>query len=702
MKDIRALFRPSNIAVVGASRSRGKVGHEVLRNIVEGGYPGKVFPVNPNADHILGLPCYPSVESIGEEVELAVVTVPAKFVPEVAQDCGKAGVKCIVVISAGFKETGYEGARLEEQLLSIVREYGMRMLGPNVVGVADTHTPLNATFANKAPLRGNIAFASQSGAMLTSILDWSLTEGIGFSKIVSLGNKADLDETDILKFLAEDEDTKVILMYLEDVKRGSEFFRAARLAVRRKPVIVLKSGRSEAGSRAVASHTGSLAGSDKAYTTAFEQAGVIRVSRVDELFDLALAFSKQPLPDGEEIAIVTNAGGPGIVATDACEERKVKLASFSEETVRRLRDSLPRAASIYNPVDVLGDANEQRYRATLETVLENQRVKGCVVILTPQAMTKPMEIASTIAQLSRKYAKPMLAVFMGGESVLEANRFLSANGVPCYFFPEKAVNALSGMVKYSKIRRRDHEEGYVLYDADKGKVREILKLVREDGRTVLLTHEAFAVMSAYGIPVPRGGVARSEEEAVDIAERVGYPVAMKVVSPQILHKTDVGGVMLNLNCQEDVRKSYYTILSNVHKYAPHAMVYGIYVQRMLEQGKEFIVGMSRDPTWGPMLAFGLGGIYVNLVEDVAFRIAPITRSEALQMMSETKAYRLIQGFRGEPPLDLEAILDVILRLSQLSTDFPEITEVDINPLFAYRRGCVALDVKITIEKEGRI
>ncbi|MEM1513112.1 MAG: acetate--CoA ligase [Candidatus Jordarchaeales archaeon] len=700
MGDLRALFRPSSVAVVGASRSKGKVGYEVLRNIVEGGYPGKVFPVNPNTDHILGLPCYPSVKSIGEDVELAVITVPAKFVPDVAEDCGGAGVKCIVVISAGFKETGYEGAKLESQLVSIVKEYGMRMLGPNVVGVADMHTPLNATFAAKAPLKGNIAFASQSGAMLTSILDWSLTEGIGFSKIVSLGNKADLDETDILEFLAEDEDTRVILMYLEDVKRGGEFFRKAKAAVKRKPVIVLKSGRSDAGSRAVASHTGALAGSDKAYTTAFEQIGIIRVNRVEELFDLALAFSKQPLPGGEEIAIVTNAGGPGIVTADACEERKVRLASFKDETISRLRDSLPKAASIYNPVDVLGDADEQRYRKALETVLEDPRVGGCMVILSPQAMTKPMEIAVAVAQLSKRHNKPLIAVFMGGESVLEANRFLSLNGIPCYFFPERAVNAMSGMIKYSRIRRRDHEEGYVTFDVDREKVRGILKTVRDDERTVLLAHEAFAVASAYGIPVPRGDIARSEEEAVGVAERVGYPVVMKVVSPQILHKTDVGGILLNLNDPDDVRRGYYSILSNVHNYVPQARVYGVYVQRMIEQGKEFIVGMTRDLTWGPMLAFGLGGIYVNLVEDVSFRIVPVTRSEAFQMVTETKAYRLIQGFRGEPPLDLEAILDVILRISQLSMDFPEINEIDVNPLFAYPKGCVALDVKITIKKEG--
>ncbi|MEM1659097.1 MAG: acetate--CoA ligase family protein [Candidatus Jordarchaeales archaeon] len=700
MNNLRALFRPSSIAVVGASRSKGKVGYEILRNIVEGGYPGKIFPVNPNADQILGLPCYPSVESIGEEVELAVVVVPAKLVPEVAEDCGKAGVKCLVVISAGFKETGYEGAKLENQLVSIVREYGMRMLGPNVVGVADTHTPLNATFAAKAPLKGNIAFASQSGAMLTSILDWSMNEGIGFSKIVSLGNKADIDETDILEFLAEDEETRVILMYLEDVKRGGEFFRKAKNAVRKKPVIILKSGRSVAGSRAVASHTGALAGSDRAYTTAFEQIGVIRVDKVEELFDLAVALSKQPLPDVEEVVVVTNAGGPGIVTADACEERKIKLASLKEETIRRLRDALPPASSIYNPVDVLGDADEQRYRKALEIVLEDQGVGGCIVILTPQAMTNSMNVAATIAQISKKHAKPILAVFMGGESVLEANRFLSLNGIPCYFFPERAVSALSGMIKYSKVKRRDYGEEYVSFNVNKDKVKDVLRAARNDGRTVLLAHEAFAVVSAYGIPVPQGDIARSEDEAVEIADKVGYPVAMKVVSPQILHKTEVGGVLLNLHRPEDVRRGYLSILSNIRKYAPHARVYGIYVQRMVEQGKEFIVGMSRDLTWGPMLAFGLGGIYVNLIEDVSFRIAPVTRSEAIQMVKETKAYRLIQGFRGGQPLDLEAILDTILKVSQLSTDFPEINEIDINPLFAYPKGCIALDVKITIEKEG--
>ncbi len=697
MTSLDFFFNPSGVAVIGASRTRGKVGYEVIRNVIECGYPGKVFPVNPNAKRIFGLTCYPSVEDIGETVDLAVITVPARIVPDVVEKCGKAGVKGVVVISAGFKEIGYEGAKLEEKLVSIVKEYGMRLLGPNVVGIIDTFTPLNASFTAKTPLKGNIAFASQSGAMLTSILDWALSEGIGFSKIISLGNKADLDESDVIEALAEDNKSKVILLYLEDVRRGQRFFDVAKKVVKKKPVIVLKSGRSEAGARAVSSHTGSLAGSDRAYNTAFEQIGVLRIDEVEDLFNLAVAFSKQPVPDGEGIAIVTNAGGPGIIATDACERSGVKLARFKSDTIEALRSILPPAAAIYNPVDVLGDADDARYKAALEAVLNDSNVAGCLVILTPQAMTKAMETAVALVELGKIYRKPILASFMGGEEVLEASKLLVESGIPCYLFPEKAVKALSSMFRYAKIIKK-HEDEYVTFEVDKDLVKSVFKAVYGDRRVALLAHEAFSVVRAYGIPAPRIALARSADEAVRIAEKTGYPVALKVASPQILHKTDIGGVVLNISNAKDVRKEYYNILSNTHKYAPQASVYGVYVQRMVDQGKEFIVGMSRDLTWGPMLMFGLGGIYVNLLEDVSFRIAPVSRQEAIQMISETRAYRLIQGIRGEPPLDLDAIIDVVLRVSQLVTDFPNINEIDINPLFAYQKGCLALDVKITLKK----
>lgn len=622
------LFKPISVAVIGASRHEGKVGYNVLKNIISSNFQGKIYPINPSADNILGRRAYKSILNVNDSIDLAVVTVPAELVPQVAEECGQKKVKGMVIITAGFKESGHRGSELEKDITEKAKEYHFRVLGPNCLGFIDTFTPINASFTSEFPLRGNIGFASQSGAILSGILDWSIDEGVGFSKFISLGNKSDLDESDTIEELANDSNTKVILLYLEGVEDGLRFIEIARKVSRTKPIVVLKSGVSSAGARAASSHTGALAGSDKAYSTAFKQIGVLRAHNIEELFGYGITFSLQNIPKTSSVAIITNAGGPSIIATDKCEEEGLPLAGFEAETIEKLRANLPKESSIYNPVDLLGDALEDRYKFALSAVLSDSNV-GCVlVILTPQAMTKPKETAESIIEASKEYQnKPIVASFMGGEGVREASKNLLSHGIPCFGFPEPGVKSLAGLVKFASLAKAELDGEVPRFDVDKDKVREILTNVYNDDRVVLLGHEAAAVTAAYGIATPKVELARSSEEAVKIAEKIGYPVVMKVSSPQILHKTDIGGVIMNLENTEEVSNAYDTISSNVFRHFPQAQIYGISVQQMVPQGRELIIGMTRDLTWGPMIAAGLGGIYVNLFEDVSFRISPFSRKQ---------------------------------------------------------------------------
>ncbi|MFQ6075458.1 MAG: acetate--CoA ligase alpha subunit [Candidatus Bathyarchaeia archaeon] len=699
---LEALFNPSSVAVIGASRTPGKVGHEVLKNIVESGYRGGVYPINPVAHTILGHKCYPDTLSIPGAADLGIVTVPAPMVPRVAEEAGKGGVKVLVIISAGFKETGMEGSRLESEVMAIFRRYGVRVLGPNCLGVIDTYTPLNASFAAETPLRGEIAFISQSGALCTAVLDWSLGEGVGFSKFVSLGNRADIDEADLMLAVAEDGETRVILLYLEGVGNGAKFLDVARSVTRKKPVIVLKSGITEAGARAVSSHTGSLTGSDLAYDIALRQAGVLRVRTAEELFDLAEAFSTQPIPEGPNLVIVTNAGGPGILAADACEKHGLRMAPISAEVGEKLRSRLPAAAGFYNPVDVLGDAKAERYRFALETVLGSPDVNNAIVILTPQAMTELEETARVVVEVRGRFPnKPVVASFLGGVRMEDAIKVLKEGGIPNYPFPERGVQSLSSLVSYGEYLKSPPSKPTPIYDVDSEKVASVFRRIREEGRTALTGVEAMEVARAYRVSIPSLGLARTREEAVETASEIGYPVVMKVESPQILHKTDIGGVKLNLLSAEEVESAFTEILEGARRYVPKAVVHGVNVQRMMPRGREMSVGMNRDVTFGPLIMFGLGGIYVNFLRDVSFRLAPLTREDALEMIKETRAYTLLRGIRGEARSDIEAIVDVLLRVSQLVTDFDEVEEVDINPLFVYEagKGCVAIDIKIVLKHD---
>ena len=697
---LEPLFKPSSVAVIGASRKVGKVGHDVLKNVLNSGYKGEVYPINPKAQEVLGLKCYPSLLDVPENVDMGVIAVPASIVPKIAEEAGRKRVKVLVVISAGFKESGIEGARLESRLVSICKKYGIRILGPNCLGVIDTSTPINASFASAMPIKGNIAFASQSGALCTAVLDWSLKEGVGFSKFLSLGNKADLNENDVMLELAEDDNTKVILVYLEGVEDGRRFLKVAQEVTRKKPVVILKSGVTDAGVRAVSSHTGTMAGSDLAFDVAFKQTGIVRVGTAQELFDIAEILSTQPLLKGPNVVVVTNAGGPGILAADAIEKYGLKMAPISANVRRVLREKLPPAASFNNPIDVLGDATAERYEFALETVLGSEDVASALVILTPQAMTQPEAVANAILEVKKIFPrKIIITAFLGGDLVEEAIKLLEKSKIPNYPFPERAVSSLSAMVRYSDYLNAVMKRRIPRLKADRDKVASIFKRVKRDKRVNLLASEAMEVAAAYGIPTPMMRLATTREEAVLIAEEIGYPVVLKVESPQILHKTDIGGVKLNLRLREEVSRSFNEILENANRYAPKATLYGVNVQKMVPQGKEMIVGVHRDITFGPLIMFGLGGIYVNFLRDVSFRLAPLTKKDAEDMISETKAYSLLRGIRGEEKSDIESIVNTILRTSKLVTDFDEINELDVNPLFVYKEGdgCLALDIKITIK-----
>ncbi len=700
MDELQNLFQPASIAVIGASNSPTKIGYTIMANIKDSGYDGELYPLNPREEEILGYSCYPSLQALGKAVDVAVISVPADNSITVARDCGAAGVKFLVVVSSGFKETGEIGLRREKELLKICSDYQMRLVGPNVVGIVDTSTPINASFAPAFPRRGKIAFISQSGAMLLSIFDWSRSVGLGFSRFISMGNKADLNEVDFIWSAAIDPNTKVILCYLEDVTDGKRFLHVVQAASKLKPVIILKSGTSTAGARAAASHTGALAGSNLAYETAFRQSGVIRAESMSELFDLAVSFVNQPIPTGDQVSIVTNSGGPGIMATDSVERNNLRMTRFQRETIAKLRKNLPAEANIYNPVDVLGDARTDRYSVALEAVLTDENTDCALVLLSPAAVTEPVKTAEAIVELQRRHlGKPIFAAYMGGEGLAEGCRILTDAGIPCFTFPEPALKAISGMVRFAALQRKLKREQKLpcVTKADHQAVKAIFYDVIRDRRLVLLGNEATKVADAYGIPVAHVCLARTPDEAVAMAETVGYPVVLKVASPKIIHKTDIGGVKTALENAAAVREAYFAIMESVRRLLPATTIYGIEIQKMMPKGNELIIGMSRDVQFGPLIAFGMGGIHVNLLKDVSFRLAiGLTLEEIEEMISETKVYSLIRGYRGSKPSNIGALVHILVQVAQLALDFPEITEIDLNPVIAYPDSALALDVKITI------
>ncbi len=697
---LKAFFDPESVAVIGASANPVKLGHAVMKNLVEGGYAqhGKVYPINPGAKEILNTPAFPTVKDVPGPIDLAVIVIPYPQVPAVLQECGEKGIPAAIVISAGFREAGKEGLERELELVRIARQYHIRLIGPNCLGVIDTYTPLNASFAAGTPPSGPMAFMSQSGALGTAVLDIALAGRLGLSRFVSLGNKADVNEIDLLKAWQDDEHTRVILIYNEGIPNGSEFIQVAREVARRKPVVAIKSGVTQAGSRAVSSHTGSLAGSEQAYQAAFRQAGVLRADSMEALFDIALALGYQPELRGDRIAIITNAGGPGILATDALERARLTLARFEYETIHALEKSLPDSASAANPVDVLGDARADRYRFALETVARDPNVDGILVVLTPQAMTEIEATAQAVVDLAKQSSKPVLACFMGEARVSSGVEILTQQGVPNYAFPERAAQAFRGMADYRLVRSRPKPE-FAHFEVDRLAVKALFERVRTEGRYSIGDAEARQILQAYGLCIPRSEIAETPERAVEIAARIGYPVVLKISSPDILHKTDVGGVKVGLRSAEEVRDAFELMVYRAGRYLPEARLWGCLVQEMTPAGGlEVLVGMNRDPQFGPLVTFGLGGIYVETLRDVTFRIAPFSRQEAEEMLAEIRAHPLLDGVRGQPPYDKKAIVDALLRIGQLVIDFPEIAELDINPLMVYPQGqgAVAIDMRVVL------
>ncbi|MGI6209083.1 MAG: acetate--CoA ligase alpha subunit [Anaerolineae bacterium] len=694
---LEAFFEPRSIAVIGASREEGKLGRAVLQSLIESGFPGQIYPINPKADELLGLKAYPSVLECPGEVDLAVVLIPGRFVPDVMRQCGEKGVKGVIVISAGFREVGAEGMRLEQEVVEVARQYGIRMVGPNCLGYLDTITPFNASFAPLMPDPGPIAFMSQSGAIASSILDVAKLRGLGMSRFVSLGNKADLNETDFLSAWGEDDDTSVIMAYLEDIKDGQTFMETARRVTKTKPVISIKSGSTTAGTRAVSSHTGALAGSEAAYNAAFRQVGVIRAHTIEDLFDFSEAFARQPLIRDDGVCIITNAGGPGVMAADAVEHAGLKLAALAPETMARLKENLPSAASVLNPVDVLGDAPADRYAMALKTVLEDPNVNAVVVILTPQLVTQPLETAKAVAEIAKGSKTPIFSCFIGGELTAKASALLTAEGVPAYPEPERAIRSVRAMLDQRRWLERP-PFAPPTFDIDRAKIERVFEVARKDGRLQIGDAEAREVMEAIGLRVPRSELARDPEEAVRFAESIGFPVVMKIASPDILHKSDIGGVKVGIQTAADVRDAFDLIVYRARRHAPDAEIWGCQVQQMVRGGREVILGMNRDPQFGPLMMFGLGGIYVEALRDVVFRVAPMDELEVREMVHEIRAIKLLQGVRGEPPADIDSVVDALLRLSYLVTEYPEIVELDINPLVVYETGtgAIGLDMRLVL------
>ena len=694
---MREFFKPHSVAVIGASDKPGKVGRVVLENLIDSGYPGDIYPVNPRDAEILGHKSYPSVLDLPEAPDLAVIIVPAEAVPEVLDQCGRKGVKAAVIISAGFKEAGREGYRLELELEKTAKRHGIRVLGPNCLGLADTSTPMNAAFASTSPLGGRLAFFSQSGALCTAALGWTREHGLGFSKFVSIGNKMDVDELDLLQALEDDWHSRVIAGYLEGIKRGEDFLRLAAEVTRKKPVVIFKAGTTQAGAKAVSSHTGTLAGSENAYVASFKRTGVIRAESMEDLFHICRGFSQQPVPAGDRVVIVTNAGGPGIITADALEHAGLKLAGLEKDTVEKLRKCLPPASNVYNPVDVLGDALADRYEKALEVLMRDGQVDSIICILTPQAMTQVPETARALVETCAGKGKSVFAVFMGGTEIDAAEEILHAAGIPNYRFPETAVRTIRAMAEYRAYLNRERDEA-AAFEVNRDRVEELFAKVLAEGRSQLGEVEAREVFDSYGIPVARTMLATNMTECIAAGREIGYPVVAKIASPQILHKTEVGGVKVGINNTDELIEAYEEITANARRLMPNAQIWGVVVQEMLKPSKELIVGMNRDPQFGPLLMVGLGGIYVEVLKDISFRLAPVGVRESMEMLKELKTYWLLRGTRGEKPADIAAVTEVIQRVSQLVTDFPLIQELDINPLRVFDKdmGCVAADARIII------
>lgn len=696
-------FKPQSVAIVGASRHRGKVGYEILAGLIKAQYPGKIFPVNPTSDEVQGLKAWPDLKSIGECPELVVIVVSAKHVLDAINECAQLGVKAVVIVSSGFKESGPQGAEMEKAVLRAAKSAGIRIIGPNCIGLMVPANRLNASFGGELPAAGTIGYFSQSGSLLAAIVDMARETSLGFSKLVSIGNKADVNELTLMRALGEDEETEVVAGYLETIADGDAFIRQAERVSRDKPILLMKAGFTEAGARAASSHTGRLAEVESAYECVFERAGVVRCESIKDQFDFARAFAYQPLPKGPRVAVIANAGGAGIMATDAIERESLQLAQFSEQTQIKLKQSeeLSRAASISNPIDLLGDALSDRYEFAIRTVLQDPNVDIVLVLLSPHAMTECVGTAEAIVRVANENGreKPILACFLGAGRVADAVKVLRKGKVPPYDCPESAVKTIKIMYRYAKWRSRP-KRVVKLFNVNRRKAERIIDRHMRMAQMEVGEMEAKEILEAYGFVTPQGGVATTPDQAANIADQIGYPVVLKIWSPDILHKTDVGGVKTNVIGAQQVRDVFDLMMYRIPKKAPDANILGICVEKMCTSGKEVILGMNRDPRFGPLMMFGMGGKLVEVLEDVVFYPAPLTAVEAMEMLVRTKTYDVLRGTRGEEGVDISAIAEALQRLSQLVTEFPQIKEMDINPFVVGPEGTtpIAVDAMMTLEK----
>jgi acetyltransferase len=704
------IFSPKSVAIIGASPHKKKLGFQVLKNVIDGGYGGKIYPINidPKVKKILGLKNYASVLSVSGKIDMAVFLIPAKFVASSLIECGKKKIKLAVIISAGFKEVGSEGEELEKQILKIAKKYGIRILGPNCLGIINTQINLNASFAPAMPSSGNVAVVSQSGAICTAILDWSSKNNVGFSKFFSLGNKSDITELDLITYLASDKQTDVITSYLENVAGnhgGNDFRKVAERATIKKPVVILKAGISAKGAAAISSHTGSLAGSDQSITSLFKQSGVIRANSLEDLFDYAESFSQLTSPSGNRVAIITNAGGPGVMTTDAVEGTRLQLATLSPATQEKLRKVLPPAANIHNPIDLVGDADEVRYRNALNIIEADPDVDSILVLLTPQTSTKIEATAELILKKINNSKKTIIPVFMGGKRSNHGVDIFERNHKAVFEYPERAVKALEKISfcqscemglkkiyppKILKIKKIKKEK------INKIILGSIYESTNKNQPTLIAGSPADEIFKQYAIPVLKSQLAQTKSEAVKKSKKIGFPVVFKIDSPDIIHKSDVGGVIIGIKNEKEAGLAFTKILSNIKKNSPKSKVNGIMIYEMLSGGVEFFIGAKRDPLYGPLIGFGLGGIYVEVLKDISFRLAPLSEFDIEKMIGELKSEKIISGARGKSALNKKGIVDALIKISNLMINHPQISELDINPLKVFEDRVVALDNRIII------
>ena len=693
ISDLSPFFSPTGVAIIGASTNPKKLSHGILKNLTQYGFDGGIYPVNPKADKILGLPVYPDVSDVPDPVELAVVVLPAPMTPEVLKACGERGIKAVIIISGGFKEVGESGVALERECLEITQSYSMRLIGPNCVGTLDLHTGLNTTFIQGVPATGNIGFLSQSGAICGGVVDYIANKEIGFSHFASLGNELDVDETDLIEFFGGHPEVNVIAAYIEEIQNGEKFLKIASQVSRKKPIVLLKAGQTDAGARAVSSHTGSMAGSYAAYQAAFRQAGVIEVNSLQALFDVAWALNCQPLPAHNQVAIFTNAGGPSALASDALAANGFDLAIIPEEKQVVLAEKLNPSAQVENPVDMLGGATPEEFSHCLSTLLDEPGIDVFLPILVPQSLVDPAEVARAIVKNAKNTDKTVLACMVGDQSLAEARHVLHRNQVPMAVFPEIPGQVLGAMRWYRDWSEKDPQPIMQFEGINFISAKRQLSSVNDKALGEVETRPIF---DSYGMDLIPGDMAIDGDEAIEIAKKIGFPVVIKIVSPQILHKSDMGGIALNLSTAKEVKGAVEEMRMKIRKAAPDVEIKGFLVEKMAPKGMEVIVGMRRDPNFGPLIMFGMGGVTVELYKDVGFGIAPLSAHQAMGMIQQTKAGQLLQGYRGGPVYDVQAVLDTIGRLSQLALDFPEIAEVEINPLLVLSKGQGAkvLDARI--------